>query len=253
MYPYLFKGTPYEAPSWAICLIVGFIIVVTLALIKRPKDFLVGRAQMFIAALFMAHFGLTGAKLLYMLLKWQFLVEAGYPLFRKAFAASGYAFLGALIFELLVIFAFVKFRIRRKSFLKGGDYAISFIMLHQAFVRVGCFLHGCCVGRPTGLPWGCKFVITSPTVPRHPTQLYSMLFLIVIFIVTRYIYKKNWPTGITLYSGLGMYGFFRFLVEFLRIDSPQVFGTLTLAQVTTLSLFAISALVILIILLLQRD
>lgn len=252
MYPYFFKGTPYEVPSWAICMVIGFIIVVTLALIKKPKDFPVGRLELFISALVMAHFGLTGGKLLFMLLNWQFLAEKGYTSFSRAFSVSGYAFLGALIFELLVIFAFAKFRIRRKSFLKWGDYVIPFIMLHQVFVRVGCFLNGCCYGRPTDLPWGCKFVITSPTVPRHPTQLYSALFLILIFIVTRHIYKKGRPAGVTLYSGLCMYGFFRFLVEFLRIDSPQVFGAITLAQLTTLSLFAVSALVILIILLLQR-
>ncbi|MCK4463586.1 MAG: prolipoprotein diacylglyceryl transferase [Candidatus Omnitrophica bacterium] len=252
MYPYLFKGTPYEMPSWAVCQVIGFIIVVTLALIKKPKDFPVGRIQMFIAALFMMHFGFTGAKLLFMLLHWQFLMEKGYSSFSKAFSASGYAFLGALSFELLVIFAFAKFRIRRKSFLKAGDYVISFIMLHQAFSRIGCFLTGCCRGKPTDLPWGCKFVITSPTVPCHPTQIYSMLFLILIFIVTRYIYKKDWPTGVTFYSGLCMYGFFRFFVEILRIDSIQVFGTITLAQVAMLSLFAIGALAILVILLLQK-
>ncbi len=251
MYPYLFKGTPYEMLSWVACGSIGFIIVITVTLVKRPKDFPIGRVQMFILALLMIHFGLTGGKLLSMLLNWQFLIEKGYSSFSKAFSASGYAFLGALSFELLVIFAFAKFRIRRKSFLKLGDYAISFIMLFQAFGRIGCFLTGCCLGKPTDLPWGCKFV-TAPTIFCHPTQIYSMLFLIFIFIVTRYIYRKNWPAGITLYSGLGMYGFFRFFVEFLRVDSIPVLGTITLAHITMLSLFAIGALVILIILLLQK-
>ena len=252
MCPYLFKGTPYEISSWAFSLIVGFIITVTLALIKRPKDFPVGRWQMFVAALFMACFGLIGSKLLFILLHWQFFIEKGYTSFRMIGYVSGRAFLGALIFELLAIFAFTKLRIRRKSFLKAGDYAISFIMLHQAFVRIGCFFTGCCYGRPTDLPWGCKFVATSPTVSRHPTQIYSALILVLTFIITRHIYKKNQPTGITFYSGLCMYGFFRFFVEILRTDSIQVFGAITLAQLAMLSLFAIGALAILIILLLQK-
>jgi len=38
--------------------------------------------------------------------------------------------------------------------------------------RVGCFLAGCCYGRPTTLPWGVVFPDLGPP-PRHPLQLYS--------------------------------------------------------------------------------
>lgn len=38
--------------------------------------------------------------------------------------------------------------------------------------RVGCFLAGCCWGRPTALPWGVVFPELGPP-PRHPLQLYS--------------------------------------------------------------------------------
>ena len=47
------------------------------------------------------------------------------------------------------------------------------------FGRVGCFLNGCCYGRPTTLPWGVKFPPGSfaslefGDTPVHPSQLYN--------------------------------------------------------------------------------
>jgi prolipoprotein diacylglyceryltransferase len=45
--------------------------------------------------------------------------------------------------------------------------------------RVGCFLAGCCYGRPTDLPWG----VVSPevdTLARHPLPLYAGVFDLVL-------------------------------------------------------------------------
>jgi prolipoprotein diacylglyceryltransferase len=38
--------------------------------------------------------------------------------------------------------------------------------------RVGCFLAGCCYGRPTDLPWGVVVPALGPPA-RHPVQLYA--------------------------------------------------------------------------------
>src|SRR5207253_6755876 len=45
-------------------------------------------------------------------------------------------------------------------------------LLALAIGRVGCFLAGCCYGRPTALPWGVVFPALGPPA-RHPLQLYS--------------------------------------------------------------------------------
>jgi phosphatidylglycerol:prolipoprotein diacylglycerol transferase len=47
-------------------------------------------------------------------------------------------------------------------------------LLALAIGRVGCFLAGCCYGRPTALPWGVVFPELGPPA-RHPLQLYSAL------------------------------------------------------------------------------
>src|SRR5262245_3692263 len=49
--------------------------------------------------------------------------------------------------------------------------------LGTVFGRIGCFLNGCCYGKPTHLPWGVVFPPDSfaglefGTTPVHPSQL----------------------------------------------------------------------------------
>src|SRR2546429_7300938 len=45
-------------------------------------------------------------------------------------------------------------------------------VLALAIGRLGCFLAGCCYGRPSELPWAVVFPELGPPA-RHPLQLYS--------------------------------------------------------------------------------
>lgn len=240
------KGTPFEMSTWGVMFTIGAIVILTWGLIARPKDFPYTHRQILIITLFMVFFGLIGARLLSVAIKWKYLAAMGYTLGRAVFRTKGFASLGGFAFELLTLLAFTKFREKKISFLVCADYGMPFLLLHQAFVRIGCFCAGCCLGLPTNLPWGVVFT-TLPDHPRHPTQLYSVVFLIIIFITTRYIYKKKPPTGITFYTSLAMYGFFRYFVEQLRIDSVFIVGMVTLAELTMLSIFIFSVLMLLII------
>ena len=45
-------------------------------------------------------------------------------------------------------------------------------ILALAIGRIGCFLAGCCYGRPSAVPWAVVFPDLGPPA-RHPLQLYS--------------------------------------------------------------------------------
>jgi len=61
------------------------------------------------------------------------------------------------------------------------------VALGTMFGRVGCFLNGCCYGRPTRMPWGVVYPPDSfPGLefgpqPLHPAQLYNALFGLALF------------------------------------------------------------------------
>ncbi len=68
--------------------------------------------------------------------------------------------------------AWVVARLTRRSVAEVLDVIAPAGLLALAIGRLGCFLGGCCYGRPTGLPWGVVFPEPGAP-PRHPLQLYS--------------------------------------------------------------------------------
>lgn len=90
--------------------------------------------------------------------------------------------------------------------------------------RIGCFLGGCCYGKPTGCDFGVIFPEGSLPYARyggaklHPTQLYEAAFLALLALLLWKWGKKN---AFPMY--LIFYGIFRFAIEFLRDDDRGAF------------------------------
>jgi phosphatidylglycerol:prolipoprotein diacylglycerol transferase len=82
--------------------------------------------------------------------------------------------------------------------------------------RVGCFLNGCCYGRPTTLPWGVAGVGGPHT---HPTQLYETIAcLLLAGAATLFWYRRRCQGQVTLIVLLG-YAIWRTFNEALRGDT----------------------------------
>src|SRR5438309_11896980 len=81
---------------------------------------------------------------------------------------------------------------------------------------------------------GLLKVGAAESLPVHPAQLYEALtvFVLAIFLQCRFV-QRQMPGAIFAALGLG-YGSIRFLVEFLRADSPPIYLGLTLSQVISL-------------------
>jgi phosphatidylglycerol:prolipoprotein diacylglycerol transferase len=88
--------------------------------------------------------------------------------------------------------------------------------------RIGNFINGELFGRPTNVAWGMVFP-EGGNMPRHPSQIYeAFLEGLVLFIVLRWIYRKNFYRGTVFWALLAFYGLFRFLVEFVREPDVQI-------------------------------
>ena len=115
-------------------------------------------------------------------------------------------------------------------------------MLMSAIGRIGCFLNGCCGGKPTGLPWGLCFP-KAPDVPVHPTQLYMFGIELGLFFWLRRFQKKQRYDGQTFWTGVWAYSAYRFWIETLRTNPVAVMG-LTAAQLLSLSALLLSSAVL---------
>lgn len=218
-------------PSWYTMTLIGAVVSMALAVYLKPADFLLNRKEIFTASMLTVVASLFGARLLFIFLHWD---AAKFQVSDLISYRGGFAYFGALVFA--VLFLWIYAAAKRKSFLAFLDYAMPFLMLSQAFVRIGCLMAGCCYGKPAHAFFGAIFKSVDKLI-RHPTQGYEALVLVVIYIITRYVYvKKKGMVGYTTAFTLILYGVGRFFVEFLRVDSPAIFLNITIAQLTCLSL-----------------
>jgi phosphatidylglycerol:prolipoprotein diacylglycerol transferase len=95
------------------------------------------------------------------------------------------------------------------------------LALAQAFGRIGCFLAGCCHGRPVPPPMGVRFPEHSipweryGDIPLFPVQLMesAWLFSITLLLVLKVPFRHRFTAYLVL-MGTG-----RFFMEFLRGDA----------------------------------
>jgi phosphatidylglycerol---prolipoprotein diacylglyceryl transferase len=144
---------------------------------------------------------------------------------------GGMSFHGGLIGVLIVAVVFSWKR--NKSFWKIADLVIVTAPIGLGLGRIGNFINGELYGRVTQVPWGMIFPRGGP-LPRHPSQLYeSALEGGILFLVLWLLKDKKLPSGTLLAIFIGLYGAFRFFVEFFREPDAQlgfVAGPFTMGQ-----------------------
>jgi phosphatidylglycerol:prolipoprotein diacylglycerol transferase len=126
------------------------------------------------------------------------------------------------------------------------------LALGTAFGRMGCFLNGCCYGKPTLLPWGVTFPPGSPAAvefgvtPVHPSQLYNAAAGLLLFALMWLVRKHVRPAGVLFWGFIAVFALVRLPIDMTRtyettaIVLRQPF-VLTESQLTSLvmALFAV--------------
>ncbi|MEQ9503689.1 MAG: prolipoprotein diacylglyceryl transferase [Deltaproteobacteria bacterium] len=178
---------------------------------------------------------LIGARGLHVSVNWS--DYAANPVSALTFWDGGMAFVGGALGALA--FAFIYLR-RIGLGLAALDALTLGVALTHGFGRIGCFMAGCCYGRPTDLPWAVSFPVgslaqftmaylgqigpTDPTPHLHPTQLYESLLTFAIGFVLLFIYLKKKPRPGTIVAGYFLaYSVVRFLIELVRDDPEREF------------------------------
>jgi phosphatidylglycerol:prolipoprotein diacylglycerol transferase len=155
---------------------------------------------------------------------------------------QGKSFYGAVIAGILFSLWYLpRFRL---PLWKVADIVAAGTALGFSIARIGCFLGGCCYGRPSLASWAVTFPLLDS--PRHPTQLYEsgLNFLSFIFLAVMLNTKKF--DGQIICFDIVINSLARFFVEFYRGDPgrgyvfrgssaylslsvPQLFGLLGVA------------------------
>ncbi|MCL2888033.1 MAG: prolipoprotein diacylglyceryl transferase [Elusimicrobia bacterium] len=229
MHPVLFRIGSFAISYYGIMNMMGYLLGLSYLIHYRDKIGIDKDTLWNI--LFITIFGaIVGGKLMYIIVSWG---ELG-PTFGDKMAniaanfRYGFVFFGGFIVSLVSLVIYIK---RKKMpLLCTGDFLVVALPLGHAIGRIGCFLAGCCYGRPTAVPWAVHFTNPDTLVPPglrgvglHPTQLYESAGNLIIFLILHFAYRRKHKEGgiIALYAF--SYGVLRFIVEFFRGDDRGQF------------------------------
>jgi phosphatidylglycerol:prolipoprotein diacylglycerol transferase len=105
--------------------------------------------------------------------------------------------------------------------------------------RIGCMIHGCCLGKVCAASW---FTLNDAHgVQRWPASQMEFVFNAVALVVVLLFRWRRILPGQHFHVYLMAYGAFRFGHEFLR-DTPQILGRVSGYQIAALALFGLGLL-----------
>lgn len=170
----------------------------------------------------------VGGKFLYCMVEFQTFLE--YPAILFDFE-NGFVIYGGLMGGFAGAYIYCKKMML--PFLRYFEMFVPSLAFAQGIGRIGCFLAGCCYGKPTNAWYGIAFE-NSLLAPNHikliPTQLMmSGLDLLLAGILFYLAYKKV-KEGALLSIYVTLYSFGRFFIEFLRDDPRGSFLFLSTSQ-----------------------
>jgi len=235
MHPKLFSLGPIGIHSYGLFVLIGIAVALYVAIRNGRAN---GISPPVIAemGLFMAVVGVIGARLAYVLMNLTYYVSN--PEEILMIWHGGLVFLGGM---LLVIPALLWYlRRRHLPFWRIGDLWAPSLAIGLAIGRIGCFMAGCCYGKPTGVKWGVVFSnpdsLAPLGIPLHPTQLYSSLAGVIIFLVLMALERRKHYEGQIFLWLLILYSTARLYLERFRGDiSSTIPGTeMSLTQLLAL-------------------
>lgn len=239
MYPVLFSLGPIEIHAYGFMVAIAFLVGIYIS-IRYARKVGIGAEVILDLAIWVIIAAIVGSRLLYVVGRWNDF--KGNLLDIVMVQKGGLAFLGGFLLALLVVYIF---SLRKKiPILRLFDVLAPGLSIGYAIARVGCFLNGCCFGVPTRWPWGLIFppdalaYLTFPHVHIHPTQLYSLFSMLIVFGLIVYLWKNRKYDGQIFFIWLILYAVYRFTVEFFRFCPPELYVLgLDPGQVIALGMF----------------
>jgi phosphatidylglycerol:prolipoprotein diacylglycerol transferase len=222
MYPILFNIGPVTIYSYGFLIAIGAVLGFTYLYFQSKKLYNLTFDQCNTLFIYLVIAGVAGGKL-FMIFE-----DPSYYLSKpgKLVSGSGFVFYGSLIFAIPTMLWFFK----KNNLPTWGmlDIMGPTACIAHGFGRIGCFLAGCCYGKPTDSIFGVTYVDAACqaeplNTPLHPTQLYEAGYIFSIFILLSILKKKKQFDGQLFLVYLILYAIGRGVLELFRADLERGF------------------------------
>ena len=183
--------------SFEIFLTIGTLLMVAVML-YAGRIYKVQVWKRIASAVLLTAAGVIGAKLMAF-------IESG--------SFSGRSFFGALFFAPLIMVPAAKLLKIDISDMLDLCAPCECIML--AFLKVDCFIEGCCKGR-------VLYITETGEKVRFPSQIVECLFAVLLMLILLRIMVKKKNRGVIYPMYMLLYGFTRFILNLLRETEPFI-------------------------------
>lgn len=226
MHPVLFEIGAFQVRSYGLMLALSFLLGIYLAVYRAKKTKDVNPNTIMDLAVILIISAIVGSRILYVIThleefrgNW---MDTFNPLQSDGtIGIAGLTVLGGVV--LCFISAIIYLRFKKVSFLKYADVVIPAVGLGIFLTRIGCYLNGCCYGLPceehamcVTFPYHSPAGAQFPGVPLIPTQLYSSLYGLIIFVGLLILERWKRFDGYLLAWFFILYGISRTIVDFFR-------------------------------------
>ena len=237
-------------PSYAVFMALGFVAALWVVMrnVRRDPSGTITRKQAWDLYLVMLYSALIGSKVAHVLFE-----SPGHRLPDGRIAQSmsellavdpwhwirlddaGYVWYGGLLGALFTALYYFRRRPELRAWLYADAFAPA-IAAGAVVGRIGCFLAGCCHGRPSDVAWAMKFATTS--VPVHPTQIYDALAALILAVPLYLHFPRRRFDGQNIALLLMGYAALRALTEAFRGDAERgALGPISTSQAISIPLF----------------
>lgn len=208
---------PFSIQSFGLAFVIGLLVFSYLFLHDKRRKAIVSTDNFLNVLFYGVCVGLLGGRILALATDGS--AQSITDLF--AFWEGGFSLLGGIVALCLFVPWYVRYlKIPMLPFL---DLVALYAPLLQSIARLGCLMAGCCYGGHCSLPWAITYTDVQSLAPLHvslhPTQLYSSLLLLCLFLFLYLLAQhKVRHKGQLLALYIGGLGLERFVVDFLRAD-----------------------------------
>ncbi len=237
MIPVLFHIGPLAIHSYGVLFALSFAVGILLSM-RRGEARGIPAEETTDLALVILVGAIVGSRAFYVIPHWS--EFSAHPLGVIKVWEGGLTLFGGVILAAAGAWVFV----RRKNlrWLVVSDALAPALALGLGLTRIGCFLNGCCYGKPTTGPFGIRYPadsVAGATFPGQavlPTQLFESSFGFLLFGALLWLDRKKPRDGTLIFVLLLGYGLFRFVIDYFRYyeDAMQVriggIGALSLNQ-----------------------
>jgi phosphatidylglycerol:prolipoprotein diacylglycerol transferase len=222
MHPVLFEVGGITVYSYGFMIALGSIAGVAYMVVQGKKE--VGLTFDQANALFLCIFAAAfiGGKV------FLFFEDTAYYLDhpKRLLTGRGFVFYGSFLFTIPAMLWYFK-KQKLNTFKMLDIMAITTCLVHF-FGRLGCFMAGCCYGKPTDLFFGVTFTdkacYADPlNTPLFPTQLAEAGYILLIMIVLLTVRERRAFNGQLFLLYIMSYAFGRSVLEIYRGDTKRGF------------------------------